>query len=263
MTGKIKRPNVEAEGMDLKCIITLMLVLIPVLMVSAEFARVAVVDINLPGPRGCVGNPPQSELPEVDRGYKLYLTAIVTDSGITLGARGGFMPSLSYREFHRYVSKDGGIDTLVEYLPGKQPINQRTGREFTIQERFEIYLFTTDENRDLIRCQYTKFGEMLTNADGFAVKNVNAGDTVFALGNPRRRIIVSDPEKEFESRPLSAYDELKNRLMKVKERYSDADDVYNIVIAAEDEVIYDKIIQMMDAARTAEFSNISIAKLRV
>ena len=50
--------------------------------------------------------------------------------------------------------------------------------------------------------------------------------------------------------------------MKVKERFKDADDADNIIIAAENQVMYDKIIQIMDAARSADFPNISIAKLR-
>jgi biopolymer transport protein ExbD len=81
------------------------------------------------------------------------------------------------------------------------------------------------------------------------------------LTNPRRVIVVNDPA-EFESRPLSAYDELQNRLMKIKERYREAEDADDIIIAAENEVMYDKIVQIMDKARAAEFPNISIAKLR-
>jgi biopolymer transport protein ExbD len=73
--------------------------------------------------------------------------------------------------------------------------------------------------------------------------------------------VVRDPS-EFQLQPMSVYDELKNRLMKVKERFKDADDAENIIIAAENEVLYDKIVQIMDAARQAEFPNISIAKLR-
>jgi biopolymer transport protein ExbD len=87
------------------------------------------------------------------------------------------------------------------------------------------------------------------------------GDTVYALTNPRRVIFVKDPS-EFQSKPLSAYDELQNRLMKVKERYRDAEDGEDIIIAAENQVMYDKIVQIMDKARAAEFPNISIAKLR-
>jgi len=259
--SKLRRPDVEPQEMDLKCFMNLMVVLIPMLLISAEFAKVAVIDIKLPEARGSQTNTAVTEQPQEDKSEKLLLTAIITDSVVTLGAKGGFMPSLFYKEYHRYLTKDN-YDTLIEYTPGKQPTNPRTGKEFTVHERFEIYLYTTDEQRNIQKSLYTKFGEMVTDAEGTPIKEVNVGDTVFALTNPRRRIVVKDPKEEFENKPLSAYDELKNRLMKVKERYRDAADADDIIIAAENEVIYDKIVQIMDAARIAEFPNISIAKLR-
>ncbi len=261
MANKIKKPAMEVPEMDLKCFMNLMVVLIPMLLVSAEFAKVAVIDIKLPEARGSQTKSAVTEAPQEDKSNKLLLTAIITDSVVTLGAKGGFMPSLFYKEFHRYITKDDNLDTLLEYVPGKQPSHPRTGRELTVHERYEIYLYTCDENRNILKSMYTKFGEMLTNADGNPVQTVSPGDTVYALTNPRRRIVVSDVS-EFESKPLSAYDELQNRLMKVKERYRDAEDADDCIIAAENQVIYDKIVQIMDAARAAEFPNISIAKLR-
>jgi len=202
-----------------------------------------------------------TEQPQENKDDKLLLTAIITDTVVTLGAKGGFMPSLFYKEFHRYRSKEQDLDTLIEYVPGGALPKHPNGRELTIHERYEIYLYTTDESGNVIKSMYTKFGEMLTNEEGNPVQSVNVGDTVYALTNPRRRIVVANPA-DFESKQLSAYDELKNRLMKVKERYRDASDADDVIIAAENEVIYDKIIQIMDAARSAEFPNISIAKLR-
>jgi len=259
--SKLKRPNIEPQEMDLKCFMNLMVVLIPMLLISAEFAKVAIIDIKLPLERGSQTDKAVTEQPQENKDEKLLLTAIITDSVVTLGAKGGFMPSLFYREYHRYLTKDN-YDTTIEYTPGVQPINPRTGKEFSVHERYEIYLYTADENRNILRSLYTKFGEMLTDLEGVPVKEAKVGDTVYALTNPRRRIIVKNPDEEFETRPLSAYDELKNRLMKVKERYREAVDADDIIIAAENEVIYDKIVQIMDAARTAEFPNISIAKLR-
>jgi len=258
--SKLKRPDTEPQEMDLKCFMNLMVVLIPMLLISAEFAKVAVIDIKLPEARGSQTDKAVTEQPKEDKDDKLLLTAIITDSVVTLGAKGGFMPSLFYKEYHRYLTKDN-YDTLIEYTPGRQPINPRTGKEFTVHERYEIYLYTCDENRTIIESLYTEFGEMLTDAEGIPVKTVNVGDTVYALTNPRRRVVVKNPA-DFKNKPLSAYDELKNRLMKVKERYREATDGEDIIIAAENEVIYDKIVQIMDAARTAEFPNISIAKLR-
>ncbi|MDR0307666.1 MAG: biopolymer transporter ExbD [Chitinispirillales bacterium] len=259
MANKLRISNSPAAELDLKCFMNLMVVLIPLLIVSAEFAKVAVIDIKLPDSRGTQTDSTQTKQSAEDKSNKMLLTAIVTDSAITLGAKGGFMPSLFYREYHRYITKDG-YDALIEYGPGISP-KHPDGRELTDHERYDIFLYSTDDKREIIKSAYTKYGELLTDIEGIAVKSVNAGDTVFALTNPRRRIIVSNPV-EFESKPLSAYDELKNRLMKIKERYRDAEDADDLIIAAENEVIFDKIVQIMDAARGAEFPNISIAKLR-
>jgi len=262
MANKLNKDPIEVKDMDLTVFMNLMVVLIPMLLVSAEFAKVAIIDIKLPEARGSQTKSAVTEQPEENKDEKLLLTAIITDSVVTLGAKGGFMPSLFYKEYHRYRTVDQDLDTLIEYVPGgAMPKHPRTGRDLTIYERYEIYLYTTDENRNVIKSMYTKFGEMLTNEEGNPVESVNVGDTVYALTNPRRRIVVANPA-DFESKQLSAYDELKNRLMKVKERYREASDADDVIIAAENEVIYDKIIQIMDAARSAEFPNISIAKLR-
>jgi biopolymer transport protein ExbD len=74
-------------------------------------------------------------------------------------------------------------------------------------------------------------------------------------------VVVQNPDI-YRLSPLSAYDEMKNRLMKIKERFRDASDAEDITIAAQSGVAYDKIVQLMDIARIAEFPNISIAKLR-
>ncbi len=103
---------------------------------------------------------------------------------------------------------------------------------------------------------------MLTDGAGNPLKTAaKTGDTVFILTNPRRQVVVTDPSA-YSLRPLSAYDEMKNRLMKIKQRYSDVPDANDIILAAENQVAYDKIVQLMDVARLAEFPNIAISKLR-
>jgi biopolymer transport protein ExbD len=256
-----KKKIMSSSDMDLKPFMNLMVVLIPMLLVSAEFAKVAIIDIKLPEARGSQTKQAVTQQPTEDKSNKLLLTAIITDSVVTLGAKGGFMPSLFYREYHRYVAKDDQTEFTVEFKPGETPKHPKTGRDMQIYERYDIYLHTCDENRNILNRLYTKHGEMVTNSSGEAIEKVNVGDTVYALTNPRRVIVVNDPA-EFESKPLSAYDELQNRLMKVKERYREADDADDIIIAAENQVMYDKIVQIMDKARAAEFPNISIAKLR-
>lgn len=261
MANKIRKLDKKIMEMDFKPFMNLMVVLIPMLLVSAEFAKIAVIDIKLPEQRGSQTKTAVKSQPTEDKSNKLLLTAIITDSVVTLGAKGGFMPSLFYREYHKYIAKDDQTEFTEEYEPGKTVKHPKTGREMQIYERYDIYLYTCDENRNILNRLYTKDDEMVTNSEGESVETVNVGDTVYVLSNPRRMVVVQNPA-EFESKPLSAYDELQNRLMKIKERYKDAEDGDDIIIAAENEVMYDKIVQIMDKARAAEFPNISIAKLR-
>ena len=263
MPRESKKKYWPEQEMDFKPFMNLMVVLIPLLLLSAEFAKIAIIDIKLPEGRGSQTMQKVKKPPKDDDSNKLLLTAIITDSVVTLGAKNGFLPSLFYQEFHRYIANDDQHDFTVKYNPStpEPPRHPKTGRPMEIYERYDILLYITDENYEAIaKCLYTKFGEMVTDANSMAITNVGVGDTVYALTNPRRMIIVADPA-EFELKPLSVYDELKNRLMKIKERFKDADDADNIIIAAENLVMYDKIVQIMDAARSSDFPNISIAKL--
>lgn len=255
--------RVKAPEQDMKPFMNLLVVLIPMLLLSAEFAKIAIIDLKLPENRGSQTNTAVTAPPDEDKSNKLLLTAIITDSVVTLGAKGGFLPSIFYKEYHRYVAKDDNTEFTVEYKPGESVKHPKSGREMTIHERYEILLYSTDENRQVLKTLYNQYGEMITDADGNPVTKVSVGDTVFALSNPRRVLVVRDPA-ELELRSMSAYDEMKNRLMKVKERFREAqpEDFDDIIIAAENEVLYDKIVQIMDAARSAEYPNISIAKLR-
>lgn len=264
MPRKNLSESAEAE-IDLKPFINFLVVLIPVLMLSAEFAKISIINLKLPEGRGSQTETTVKTAPPNDDSDKLLLTMIVTDSVVTLGAKGGFLPSMFYREFHRYVSReDRGVEITVEFEPQnpkKLPMNPKTKKPFTVYERQEILLYVIDDSKNIVNCMYAKTGEMLTDANGNYVKQASVGDTVFVLTNPRRMVIVSNPD-QFVKKPLSAYDEMKNRLMKIKQRFVDVPDGNDIILAAENEVAYDKIIQLMDVARAAEFPNIAISKLR-
>ena len=261
MKTAIRNVMMKSAEMDLKPFMNLMVVLIPMLLLSAEFARVAVIDISLPADRGSTPRNLQKEPSAGNKSDKLLLTAIITDSVITLGAKGGFLPSIYYREFHRYGARDDHAGFTVEYRPGTDAVHPVTGRTMSPQERDDILLYVCDEHRALQQRLYTQYGELITDAGGTPLASVTAGDTVYSVAVPRRQIVVRDPGA-FELKPLSAYDDLENRLMKIRERYNDAPDRDAIIIAAENGVIYDKIVQIMDKARGAQYPDISIAKLR-
>lgn len=250
---------------DLKPFINFLVVLIPVLMLSAEFAKISIINLKLPEGRGSNTEQAQTARSLDDESDKLLLTMIITDSVVTIGAKNGFLPSLFYKEFHHYVSaEDRRVEVTAEYdprNPTKQVNNPKTGKPFKISERQDIFLYVADENYQIQKCLYTKDGFMLTNADAIPLNTIKAGDTAWLVSNPRRQTIVTDPSL-YTLQPLMAYDEMKNRLMKIKERYREARDGDDIIIAAENQVAYDKIVQLMDVARMADFPNISIAKLR-
>jgi biopolymer transport protein ExbD len=264
MANKVKKKEWKPEETDLKVFMSLMVVLIPMLLLSAEFAKIAIIDIKLPEARGSQTMQKVKKPPKADDDNKLLLTAIITDSVVTLGAKGGFLPSVFYQEFHHYIARDDQADFTVKFNPldTVMPRHPRSGRAMEIYERYDIFLYACNEDyTEITKTLYSKFGEMMTDVNSLPVKETSVGDTLYALTNPRRMVIVTNPA-ELELKPLSVYDELKNRLMKVKERFKDAEDGEDVIIAAENQVMYDKIIQIMDAARMADFPNISIAKLR-
>ncbi len=256
--GSTKRVMSSCE-MDLKPFMNLMVVLIPMLLVSAEFARVSVVDIKLPADRGMNERESQTVVSSVTD--KLSLTAIITDSVLTLGARGGFLPSIRYREYHQYIAKDDRADFTVEYKPGTKVYHPVTGREMKDYERENIHLYLCDENRNLIQGIHSRYDEILTDKDGKILTEVKTGDTAFTMSNPVRSVVIRDMA-EYELKPVSAYDEFQNRLDGIRKRFSDATDKYDLIIAADNKVLYDKLIQTMDRARAADYRNISISKLR-
>ena len=61
--------------------------------------------------------------------------------------------------------------------------------------------------------------------------------------------------------PLSAYDLIAKDLIAIHTQFIDLEDVDNIIIVANDDTQFDKIIQLMDRSKEAGFSKINLAKL--
>jgi biopolymer transport protein ExbD len=266
LAPRVKAADVaEDMEIDLKPFINFLVVLIPVLMLSAEFAKISVINMKLPEGRGSNTAEAQTQRPIDDESDKLMLTMIITDSVVTIGAKNGFLPSLFYKEFHHYVSSDDRrVEATVEFDPKdptKKALNPKTGKAFKVSERQDILLYVTDESYKIMQCLYTRDGFMLADARSNPLTSVKVGDTAWLVRNPRSQVIIQDPTI-YKLEPLKAYDQMRNRLMVIKERYRDARDGEDIIIAAENQVAYDKIVQLMDVARSADFPNISIAKLR-
>jgi len=299
MANKLKKRDMTPEDLDLTVFMSLMVVLIPILLVSAEFAKIATVDITLPKGRGSQTQTTQASKPVEEN--KLILTVLISDSALTIGAANGFLPSIFYKEFHDYTSKINGYQVKgVEYHPDKldrdsmiyrdMPINEKLGQPFTPQEREEIELFAweTDDNLQFtspIKGWYSlKDNDLITEENGDVVKDLKVGDIKYALltrfsssvlavresteDEDTTEITARSLEKiedlaNYELRDVSAYDYLKSYLVQIRERYKDVEDRNDLIIASENQIIYDKIVQIMDVARGSNLPNISIAKLRL
>ena len=261
MNLKEKFHRTENSEIDFAPFMNLMVVLIPILLISAEFARISIIDINLPENRGVNTTKRQDKPTPEDMSNKLILTAIVTDSIITIGSKSGFLPSIRYREFHEYIAKNDRRHFTIEHTPGKQVLHPLSKRQMKENERYEIHLYATNENNKIIKAFYNKNNELVTDIAGNPVADLLIGDTLFTLSIPRKVIVVSN-KADFHKKQLSAYDVLKSKLLAVKEKYPNVEDSDKIIIAAENTVLYDKIIKIMDVAREINFPDIGISKLR-
>jgi len=318
MANKIRKKSADIEDLDLTLFMALMVCLIPILLITAEFAKIATVDITLPKGRGSQTQTTQTEQPPEEE--KLLLTVMVSDSALTIGAKSGFLPSIMYREFHDYRSRrTGKLHENIPYDPkllirhkmeygednSKLPVDPGTQMRFIPQEREEIRLVAYGMKEDNITfddkplmgyysivrkdsqgrvLEGDEGGNLLVDKDGKLIENIKVGDKVYALSTQfssevlavreadtsagpqeivaRREIEIRDT-LDYELRAVSAYDLLKSLLVQIRERFKDiVEDKNDLIIVSDDHIIYDKIIQVIDVARSSNLTNISIARFR-
>jgi biopolymer transport protein ExbD len=233
--------------LDMKPFINFMVCIILVLIASVEFAKVSIIDMRLPM-EGVQSEEPRTT-PALADDNRLRLTAIITDSAITLGGRNGFLPSIRYAE------------STPVHAQEKSALRPGSVRKIFAGGQSEPLLYVTGENGKIDSALYTRDHALLVDHMGAAVRSINAGDTVYA-GSQARRMIVVRNTGAFITAPLCAYDEFANRLAQVRQLYHGVEDSGTITIAAEDHVQYDKIIQIMDVARSVGYEDIGIAKMR-
>jgi len=61
--------------------------------------------------------------------------------------------------------------------------------------------------------------------------------------------------------PLSAYDLIAKDLIAIHTQFIDLDDADNIIVVANDDTQFDKIISLMDRSKAAGFTKVNLAKL--
>ena len=244
---------------DLKPFINFLVVLIPVLMLSAEFSKIAVVTFT--NSHGGANTDSISKRPQPEKN-DIGLTVFISESTLTIGSNNGFLPSLYYKEFHSFAAKGDRSKVTMEEV---SPADFRTPHDKDAKQyqKQEILLYAKNHStNEVVKSLYLKNGNiLLVNNEIKPVSSASLNDAVYLLENSLRRA-PADIAGLYEMRPLSAYDELKCGLMKIRNAYKDKPGCEDIIIAATKRVVYDKIIQIMDVARETGFVNVSIAKVR-
>ncbi len=89
-----RRKSEELQmDLDIRPVMNLMVVLIPLLIASAEFVKLNMIEINLPPPKTSVGNQQTNQDLNKDKEQEklLKLKLIISDQGITIGNEFGIL----------------------------------------------------------------------------------------------------------------------------------------------------------------------------
>jgi len=279
--GKTK----SAPNIDLLPMMNLMAILFPFLLSVSVFQKMGIVEINMPE-RSAI-NMDQPPPPDPDD-QKLNLTIAVTQSYVTVWAHGGELPRMFTKEMLVYRCKNDTANIQVDPAAQKGPVKCLSGVEATLGDIDQINMFFLDRKSEndpgkLIPAAYSETDSLLMKDPGFPDKentlpNVFASKSEMSSGT---KVMTLEPDaiqeistklghevhkgqmplRGVKDSYLKVTDVLAWKMQSIHKRFANMDDADNIIIVADDNVQFDKIIQVMDAARGAGFWNIQLAKL--
>ena len=302
MAKEIKKPA-NPEEPDLLPAMGLFTILIPMLLSMAAFSKLAIVQVNLP--ERSMMDMSQEQPPEPDQ-QTLNLTLLVTKQYISIGARGGFLPNVYFKEMWTFRCKsdaklithavedvkaavdgghgpkcqDGSEMDKEKYLYDIEAIElwaiQKESEEDPGRVRWAVYTnggtpeepiadsvyFTNQYDANMMPVFLEALGEgpMGLQKPSTLVKPA-AGTAVATLAENSARQLKPDVAAKNIIHALSAYDVIAGVLIRMHTTYIDLEDIDNIIIAADDDAQFDKIIQLMDRSKEAGFAKINLAKL--
>jgi biopolymer transport protein ExbD len=237
----------------------LIVVLIPLLLLAAEFSKISLIELRMPNEaKQGTDETTKDEIGAMHERPRQNLTILITDSTVILTARGDFLHSIRYRDY----SVDAGPQGR-SFAPGLSGSSSRPvkGRGPDNRSTRETVPIVVDENGSPAECLYTAAGEMVAGPGLVTLAQVRPGDTVWTVGGPAGLSVVSGPAG-YSLRHLSLYDALAAALLKARAAAAGAPDTSSVILASEQGVRYQKIVGIMDTAREAGFPEISIARLR-
>ena len=286
-SGKVEEP-------DLLPAMGLFTILIPMLLSMTSFSKLAIVEVNLPE-RSMMQMDDQTPPPPDEQALNLSLA--ITDEYLVIGARGGFQPNVYFKEFWVFRCKSDG--QLIKYAADdvKKAISSgsapkcKDGSEMDKEkyiyeiESIELDMIEKTSEEDAGRLMWgiytsqsegqpdsvlvdgnSNFLALVGEGEGginppAALKKPGAGVGVATLAQNSTRKLKPEDAAKLVVYPLSAYDEISKQLIQIHTAFIDLEDVDNIIIVANDNVQFDKIIQLMDRAKSAGFVKVNLAKL--
>jgi len=223
----------------------------------------------------------------------LNLTVAITKEYLEIWARGGSLPKEYYKEMWTFRCKADG-DTIT-YDPStfeydangaaKNPPKCQNGSTLDA-EKFKFSIETihlwalqkeSEEDPGKVKMSvYSKNDSAYLDGNNEFITDasvVKPGATVATLAESSARKLAcgqsapgvedmcSEGRAATTFRARSAYDELAKTLITIHNRFIDSPDADNIIVLADDDAAFDKIINVMDRARDAGFFKINLAKL--
>jgi len=281
---KVKEP-------DMLPVMGLMTILIPVLLTMIAFQKLAIVEINMPE-RSDVAQ--ESAPPPEPDDNALNLTVALAKGYVEIWARGGSLPKVFFKEMWTFRCKSDGdtitydpnvfeydSDGLVKNPPKCQDGSVLDAEKFkysietiglwtllrvseedpgTVQ--MSVYsktdsAYMNNENEFIASLSETKPGAVVATLAESSSRKLACGQSA-----PGVEDICTDGKPAITLKPRSAYDELAKTLIMIRNRFIDSPDADNIIVIADDDTAFDKIINLMDRARDAGFPKIQLAVLQ-
>jgi len=269
----------EYKEVDLLPVLNLMTVLIPVLLSITSYQKVGIVEVNLPERSDMVMT---DEPPEPDD-QALNLTVAVTSDYLQIVARGGMLPMIFYKEmwtFHCASTNKAVANDTITYEPStlgmladgtfsKKTPTCPSGKEATKYDIETIHLWTLNKQTEedpgtVVFSLYSADDSAYVDGNNEFITSRNGiqpGSVLATLKESSARKINTEKYNQMKVLPRSAYDELAKALIGIHTRFIDAPDADNIIVLANDDTPFDKIVGVMDRARDAGFWKINLAKL--
>jgi biopolymer transport protein ExbD len=269
--------------MDMLPVMSLMTVLIPVLLTMTAFQKLAIVEINLPE-RSEISM--DSEPPPPDDNA-LNLTVALSKEYVEIWARGGSLPKVFFKEMWTFRCKSDN-DTITydpNIISASNPPKCQDGSvldgekyKYSIESinLWSLHKESEEDPGKILMSVYSRSDSAYLDGNNEFITTLNEikpGATVATLAeSSARRLacgqsgagvedICSDGKSAVVLKPRSAYDELAKSLIMIHNRFIDSPDADNIIVLADDDTAFDKIISVMDRARDAGFFKINLAKL--